>query len=85
MSLRSIWSRSQKTASISQARRFYSYMSKKSDIINSLTWDLDEIEIQSNWKMIENSLDEIKSFDYYDKIDSLKSFTVVHWEKNWIN
>jgi hypothetical protein len=69
-----------KTASISQARRF-TVTSKKSDMISSFTWDLDEIEIQSNWKMIENSLDEIKSFDYYNKIDSLKSFTVVHWEK----
>lgn len=69
-----------KTASISQARRF-TVTSKKNDMISSFTWDLDEIEIQSNWKMIENSLDEIKSFDYYNKIDSLKSFTVVHWEK----
>ena len=69
-----------KTASISQARRF-TVTSKQDGQINSFTWDLDEIKIQSDWKMIENTIDEVKSNDYFSKVENLKSFTIVHWEK----
>jgi hypothetical protein len=69
-----------KTASISQARRF-TVTSKKNDQISSFTWDLDEIKIHSDWKMIENSKDEFKSNNFYSKVEHLNSFTIVHWEK----
>ena len=68
-----------KAASLSQCRRL-TVASKKSSTISAYIWDLDIIEEQRDWYVVECSDEQIKNFHFIDYLDKYDSGTVVIWE-----
>lgn len=68
-----------KSASLSQCRKL-TIVSKKDGEYSAFCWDLDNIEKQCDWSIIEYNSDEIKGIRFVDYLDEKKSGTVVLWE-----
>jgi hypothetical protein len=70
-----------KTASLSQCRKF-TVVSKKNDFLFAFSWDIDLLSAESNWNMMELSMDEIvMKIPKYQQYSYLDSYTIVLWEK----
>lgn len=68
-----------KAASLSQCRRL-TVASKKNGVIAAYVWDLDVIEKEKDWYIIECSPDQIAQIKHIDYLDDIASGTVVVWE-----
>lgn len=68
-----------KSASLSQCRRL-TVASKKDGVISAFCWDLDNIEEQCDWSIIEYDNEEIKKIRHVDYLSSHSSGSVVLWE-----
>ena len=68
-----------KSASLSQCRKL-TIASKKNGIISSFCWDLDNIEKQCDWSIIEYNDSEILNIKFIDYLDEKESGTIVLWE-----
>ena len=68
-----------KAASLSQCRRL-TVISKKDGMLSAMAWDLDEIEKNQDWTLIEYSSEDIVKLRHADLLDSLITGTVVIWE-----
>lgn len=68
-----------KAASLSQCRKL-TVASKKGGHISAYIWDLDVVEKEQDWVMIDCSEDEIKSIKCISFLDAYDSGTVVVWE-----
>jgi len=69
-----------KTASISQCRKFV-VVSKKDSQTNAFAWDLDILENNSNWEMLEIDSLEIETIPCLNEYKDKNSFTIVFWQK----
>lgn len=69
-----------KSASLSQCKKF-TVISKKFGRINGMSYDMDVIEQTNSWDLIILDEDEISRYPYFDKILSIKSGTLVIWNK----
>ena len=68
-----------KSASHSQCRRL-SVVSKKNGIISAYVWDLDIIDKEHDWMIIDCSKDEIAEIPFVKYLDNKKTGTVVVWQ-----
>lgn len=68
-----------KSASLSQCRKL-TIASKKKGVISSFCWDLDNIEKQCDWSIIEYNDSEILNIKFIDYLDEKESGTIVLWE-----
>ncbi|MDE6501253.1 MAG: ATP-binding protein [Ruminococcus sp.] len=68
-----------KSASLSQCRRL-TVASRKNGIISAYVWDLDIIEENHDWYMIECSEEQIAKIRFIDYLDKHESGTIVVWE-----
>lgn len=68
-----------KAASLSQCRRL-TVASKKDGIISAYIWDLDVIEKEKDWYVIECTAEQIDQIKHIDYLDVVASGTVVVWE-----
>lgn len=68
-----------KSASLSQCRKL-TLASKKNGIISSFCWDLNNIEKQCDWSIIEYNESEISNTKFIDYLDNKESGTIVLWE-----
>lgn len=68
-----------KTASFSQCKRL-TVFSKNLDGICGYTWDLDYIQQQDKWLLMEANIDCYKNDEWYNEFISQQSGTVVVWE-----
>lgn len=68
-----------KVASLSQCRKL-TVISKKQDIISAYIWDLDCINTQNQWLIIECSEDEISKMRFIDFLKNYPNGTIVIWE-----
>ena len=68
-----------KSASHSQCRRL-SVVSKKNDTISAYVWDLDIIDEEHDWMIIDCSEDEIAEIPFVKYLDNKKTGTVVVWQ-----
>lgn len=68
-----------KSASHSQCRRL-SVVSKKNDTISAYVWDLDIIDEEHDWMIIDCSEDEIAEIPFVEYLDNKKTGTVVVWQ-----
>lgn len=68
-----------KAASLSQCRRL-TVASRKNGVISAYIWDLDIIEENRDWYMIECSEEQIERIRFIDYLDDNESGTVVIWE-----
>lgn len=68
-----------KSASLSQCRRL-TVASRKNGIISAYIWDLDIIEENRDWYMIECSEEQTRKIRFIDYLDNRDSGTVVVWE-----
>lgn len=68
-----------KTASFSQCK-LLTVVSKKNGNINVRQWDLDYISEQNEWCLITPPEEEIRGSIKFDKLNSLKSGTLVIWQ-----
>lgn len=68
-----------KAASLSQCRKL-TVVSKKDGILSAYIWDLDVVEKEQDWVMIDCPEDEIKSVKCVRFLDAYDSGTVVLWE-----
>ena len=67
-----------KSASFSQCRKLL-VASKKNNEINAFSWDIDELERENDWKLLEIDPEfEERKISYLNKVES---GTVVVWEK----
>lgn len=68
-----------KAASLSQCRKL-TVASKKNACISAYIWDLDVIESEKEWYVIECSNEEIKNIKFIDWFNTVESGTIVVWE-----
>lgn len=68
-----------KSASLSQCRKL-TVISKKDDIVKSLSWDLDIIRRTGEWNIVENDMNIIRKQYNIEKLYSNKNGTIVIWE-----
>jgi hypothetical protein len=68
-----------KAASLSQCRKL-TVVSKKNGKLSAYVWDLDVIEKEQNWIMIDCSEEEISQIKNVDFLDLYESGTIVVWE-----
>ena len=68
-----------KSASLSQCRKL-TVISKKDGRYSAYSWDLDVIEKEEEWLVLEYSDNEITELVFYDYLDNKNSGTVVIWE-----
>lgn len=68
-----------KAASLSQCRKL-TVASKKDGILSAYTWDLDVVEKEQDWMMIERNQEEIQNLRFIDFLNSNDSGTLVIWE-----
>ena len=68
-----------KSASLSQCRKL-TVMSKKNDSISAFIWDLDIIEKEHDWLVVECNDEQINTIRYRDWLDEHESGTIVLWE-----
>lgn len=68
-----------KSASLSQCRKL-TVISKKDNIIKSLTWNLDVIRNTGEWNIVENDINVIKNQYNIEQIYRHDSGTIVIWE-----
>ena len=68
-----------KSASLSQCRKL-TVVSKKDGIVSAYIWDLDVVEKEQDWVMIDCPEDEIRSVKCVNFLDAYDSGTVVLWE-----
>lgn len=69
-----------KSASLSQCRRFI-VITKQNEQINAMSYDLDIIERNNKWELIELSYDEFKNEQCFNELMKYKSGTVVIWKE----
>lgn len=68
-----------KAASLSQCRKL-TVASKKNASVSAYVWDLDIIESEKDWYVIECSDQETKSIKFIDWLENVDSGTIVVWE-----
>lgn len=68
-----------KAASLSQCRKL-TVISKRNGEVSAFIWDLDVIEKQKDWYMIECTTEQIPAIHFADWLDNRESGTVVLWE-----
>ncbi len=68
-----------KSASFSQCRKL-TVTSLKDDVINSMTWDLKEVERQGDWVIGINSQEQIDKLPYISDLRKSHHGTIVQWE-----
>ena len=68
-----------KAASLSQCRKL-TVISKNNGYISAYIWDLDVIEKNRDWFVIECSNEQIKGIRFIEWLNDLKSGTIVLWE-----
>lgn len=68
-----------KSASLSQCRKL-TVISKKNGNLSSFCWNLDNIEQQHDWNIVEYDESEIAGLKFVDYLDDKESGTVVLWE-----
>lgn len=68
-----------KSASLSQCRKL-TVISKKDEIYSAYSWDLDVIEKEEEWLVLEYSDNEITELPFHNYLDNKNSGTVVVWE-----
>lgn len=68
-----------KSASFSQCRKL-TVTSLKNNEINSMTWDLKEVERQKDWIIGINSEEQIEKLPYIDTLKKSHHGTIVQWE-----
>lgn len=68
-----------KAASLSQCRKL-TVASKKEGFISAYTWDLDVVEKEQDWMMVERSQEEIQSLRFIDFLNERENGTLVIWE-----
>lgn len=68
-----------KAASLSQCRKL-TVVSKKNGIVSAFIWDLDVIEKERDWYVIECSQVQIENILFAEYLDKYDSGTVVLWE-----
>ena len=68
-----------KSASLSQCRKL-TVISKKNESISAFIWDLDVIEQEKDWYMVECSSTQINDLRFVEWLDGLDHGTVVLWE-----
>ena len=68
-----------KAASLSQCRKL-TVASKKDQMISAYTWDLDVVEQEQDWMMVELSPEEIKKLRFIDFLNERDCGTLVIWE-----
>ena len=68
-----------KSASHSQCRRL-SVASKKNGKISAYVWDLDVIDEEEDWMIIDCSEEEIAEIPFVDYLDDKKTGTIVVWQ-----
>ena len=68
-----------KSASHSQCRRL-SVVSKKNGTTSAYVWDLDIIDEEQDWMIVDCSEDEIAEIPFVDYLDDKKTGTVVVWQ-----
>ena len=68
-----------KAASLSQCRKL-TVVSKKDDNLSAYIWDLDVVESEQDWLMVECSEEEIQKLKCIDFLNERESGTVVLWE-----
>lgn len=69
-----------KSASLSQCRRFI-VITKQNEQINAMSYDLDIIERNNKWELIELSYDEFKNEQCFNELMKYKSGTLVIWKE----
>lgn len=69
-----------KAASLSQCRKL-TVISKRDGEVSGFIWDLDVIEKQKDWYMVECSFEQIASIRFVDWLRNRKSGTIVLWEE----
>ena len=68
-----------KAASLSQCRRL-TVASKKNNSVAAYMWDLDVIEKEKDWYVVECTEEETNNIKLIEWLDSVESGTVVVWE-----
>lgn len=68
-----------KAASLSQCRRL-TVASKKNNSVAAYMWDLDVVEKEKDWYVVECTEEETKSIKFVEWLDTVESGTVVVWE-----
>ena len=69
-----------KSASLSQCRRL-TVVSKKDGKLSGFAWDLDIVEKQQDWMMIELEDQDIQNVYHIDFLSQRQSGTIVQWEE----
>ena len=69
-----------KSASLSQCRRFI-VITKQNEQINAMSYDLDVIERNNKWELIELSYDEFKNEQCFNELIKYKTGTLVIWKE----
>lgn len=69
-----------KSASLSQCKKFI-VVSKRYGRMHAMSYDIDLIERTNSWDLEILNDDEIKTLPYIDKLNALKSGTIVIWTK----
>lgn len=69
-----------KSASLSQCRRFI-VITKQNEQINAMSYDLDVIERNNKWELIELSYDEFKNEQCFNELMKYNSGTLVIWKE----
>ena len=68
-----------KSASFSQCRKL-TVTSLKNEMLNSMTWDLKEVELQNDWVIGINEKEQLNKLPYIDNLMKSKHGTIVQWE-----
>lgn len=68
-----------KAASLSQCRKL-TVVSKKNGVLSAFIWDLDIIEKEQDWVIVECPEKDVNTFRYVDFLEQYDSGTVVIWE-----
>lgn len=69
-----------KSASLSQCRRFI-VITKQNEQINAMSYNLDVIERNNKWELIELSYDEFKNEQCFNELIKYKTGTLVIWKE----
>ena len=68
-----------KSASLSQCRKL-TVISKKDNILKSMSWDLDVLRMTGEWNIVENDIDVIRDHYNIEKLYNSNSGTTIIWE-----
>lgn len=69
-----------KSASLSQCRRFI-VITKQDNQVNAMSYDLDIIERNNRWELLELTFEEIKNEPCFNELMKYKTGTLVLWKK----